>query len=285
MPDLGLTLNAGIRVVACKTPTLPPASTTNSVFFGKKDFFVVDPATPYPEEQERFDHIVEQRMNQGHQLKAIVLSHHHHDHMGDALRVSQKFKAPLWGHGANGPLLPFKLDREITDGELLSEKNDKERFQAIFTPGHAPGHLCVFDQDSRILFAGDMITAESTVLIEPKLGNMADYLASLQKLLDLNPSTVIPSHGFPIEKGAQKIRLTLAHRHLRIEQLGALLPKEKSQALRAEDLVSAIYGQQIDELTRKLAALSLSSSLKYLAEQGKVEHDQDKLLWWKKSLN
>lgn len=258
---------AYILPIAYKSATLAPADSTNAVFLGEKKFFIVDPATIYPSEQQRFDQEILRRLSLGHQFTAILLTHHHHDHSADAQRIANKFNIPIWAHEKTAALLDYPIAHLLQANEILAAGEDEPLYQAIYTPGHAPGHLCFFEAKSRILVAGDMVAAEGTVLIEPKLGDLHDYLASLQKLLDLSVSIVIAAHGPPIVKGAQKIAFTLAHRHLRLRQLSDILQNDPNAGQNIDNLVSKIYGERLDDLTKKLAALSLRSCLDYLAKE------------------
>src|SRR4051812_425032 len=71
-----------IRVLPLRTPTLPPATRTNCYIIGDAaDAVVIDPATPYADEQARLDaYLDELRIR----ITEIVLTHHHVDHVGDA---------------------------------------------------------------------------------------------------------------------------------------------------------------------------------------------------------
>lgn len=279
MAEFGVVVNERIHSVPLQSPTLPPATETNAVLIGERDFYVVDPATPYPEEQVKFDALIAVRLQKGHKFLAILLTHHHDDHVGDANRLREKFKVEIWAHVITKELVGFPVDRLMDDGFILPFAESGSPIVTIFTPGHAPGHVCFFDTESKVLVVGDMVASEGTILIEPQLGNLGDYLDSLQKLLALQPSVVIPSHGAPIKNGAQKIDYTLAHRKLRLQQLEQLLPKQAALAQSVEQLVADIYGPRISPLVRKLAALSLTSSLKLLASRGRAQRDEN-LSWW-----
>ncbi|MBH24134.1 MAG: hypothetical protein CMH57_06720 [Myxococcales bacterium] len=67
--------------VALKTLTLPPATTTNALLIGREAFVVVDPGADASREQARLAAIVDARLAAGDRLEAIVLTHHHIDHV------------------------------------------------------------------------------------------------------------------------------------------------------------------------------------------------------------
>ena len=56
------------------------------------------------------------------------------------------------------------------------------RLEAVHTPGHASNHLCFLLEQERVLFSGDHVMQGSTVVISPPDGDMAAYLASLERL-------------------------------------------------------------------------------------------------------
>ena len=74
----------GISMLSLRTPTLPPATHTNAYLVGTRECVLVEPASPYAEEIERVAGWVERFLEQGGELRAILLTHHHPDHVGGA---------------------------------------------------------------------------------------------------------------------------------------------------------------------------------------------------------
>ena len=232
--------------------TKPHFTTGNTCqyFYFRVRIFIIDPATPYESEQTRFDQLLERLTAEGKKLKAVVLSHHHHDHVGDARRVALKWGLPIWGHKQTSEKLGYTFERYLVDGDYLG------RWQALHTPGHAVGHLCFWCPEQRSLIAADMVAEESTIIIEPHDGGtLKAYMESLRRLIALEPKTLTPSHGHLRTDGVELLRKTLSHREKRIEQICYHL-SDATQSLTARGLVEAIYAGDIPEAVYPLAELS-----------------------------
>ncbi len=192
----------GVVGFATRTPTLPPATHTNSYALGERELLLVEPASPYPEEQRAFVEWARGLESQGRELKAIFLTHHHIDHVGGALALSRELQLPLLAHPATAAHLAaaWPADgRQLDDGEtLLLDGAVPQRWQVLHTPGHAPGHLCLYEAALGQLVVGDMVASVGTILIEPGDGHMATYLEQLKRLSALGASLALPAHGDPI---------------------------------------------------------------------------------------
>src|SRR5258705_7687839 len=96
--------------------------------------------------------------------------------------------------------------------------------RAIHTPGHSPDHLCFWEQDSQLLFCGDLAWKGSTVVIPSTHGgDIAAYLASLERVIELAPTVMLPAHGEVIDRPIELLREYIDHRMLREQQvIGAL---------------------------------------------------------------
>ena len=210
-------------------------------------------------------------MAEGKEPKAIVLSHHHHDHVGDAQRVAQKWRLPIWGHKQTAEKLSLNFDRYLMDGDALGS------WHLLHTPGHAVGHLCFWNPQQRSLVAADMVAEESTIIIEPHDGGILKaYMESLKRLIALKPKTLTPSHGHLRTDGAALLSQTLSHRQKRIEQIQEHLTGSQ-KPISARQLVTAIYAGDVPEAVYPLAELSVISSLLFLLEKGVVTQEGE--LW------
>src|SRR5258708_10295159 len=86
----------GIRVLALRTPTLPPAAHTNVYLVGPErgPQAVVDPGSPYPDQQALLDSVVAAEADAGRPLAMVLLTHHHGDHVGGAAAAAARSQVP-----------------------------------------------------------------------------------------------------------------------------------------------------------------------------------------------
>lgn len=216
----------GVHLLPLRTPTLPPATHTNAFLLGHRDMVLVDPATPFEDEQERLLEALQVARGQGATLRAIWLSHHHIDHVGAVERLRRELDLPVFAHGASrGPLaqLGIRLDGELQHGQRVVLEGDPPFAITVHhTPGHTRGHLCFLLEEHGSLIAGDLVSALSTIVIDPPEGNMGDYLASLEAMLELRPRLLFPSHGPVILDAMAKLEEFHSHRLEREQQVLAL---------------------------------------------------------------
>ena len=200
-----------------RTNTLPPATHTTCYLVGRGQLLVVDPGSPYPAEQRRLQRRLARRLDRGARVQAVLLTHHHRDHTAGAMDLARDLGTPLAAHPwtlrrvlqQDGPAPAGVL--ELTGGEQLVT-DPGLTLEVLHTPGHAPGHLCLWDADRRTLLGGDMVAARGTVVINPPEGDMTQYLDSLERLARLDPAPILAAHGGPILHGRRCIAKLLAHR-------------------------------------------------------------------------
>ncbi|HEX8953763.1 MAG TPA: MBL fold metallo-hydrolase [Polyangia bacterium] len=262
-----------IRVLPLRTPTLPPATRTNCYIVGEAARAVaIDPATPYADEQARLDAYLDA---EGIRLEAIVLTHHHVDHVGDAARLAALHGVPVLAHAETAARVAGRVQvaRTIVDGERLDY--GPRGLRAVFTPGHAPGHLCFVDAAAGAIVAGDMVASVGTIIVEPDdAGDMRQYLDSLRRLrreVDAGAATLLPAHGPPIVDGGARLDFYVAHRLEREARVAAALGAEPATVAELvpaayPDVAAALYG---------LAARSLLAHLYKLEHDGRARRHDD----------
>lgn len=138
---------AGVRLLALRTPTLPPATATNTLVVGRRRVAVIEPATPFADEQAALEALLRALQRAGAEVAAILLTHHHVDHVGHAAALRERTGAPIHAHPATAARLDFAVDVEMEDGAQV-ELGEGFALTAMHTPGHAPGHLVFFERNT-----------------------------------------------------------------------------------------------------------------------------------------
>lgn len=297
----------GVELFPARTPTLPPATHTNSYALGGRDVLLVEPATPHDDERAEWLAWARGLASNGRRIVAIVITHHHPDHVGGAAFLAKELGAPLWAHASTitrlqDPSGPVRLIDEIapagpaamfpsgaagaTFGRALADGDEidldgptPQRWRVLHTPGHAPGHVCLFEERVGAVVAGDMVASEGTILIEPRDGDMAEYLAQLDRLAGLGAKVALPAHGAPIDDPTRLFRHYVAHRLGREAKVIAALPAGPSSGGEGptvsslEDLVPVVYADTPPFLW-PIAKMSLEAHLLKLERDGKARRTE-----------
>jgi glyoxylase-like metal-dependent hydrolase (beta-lactamase superfamily II)/8-oxo-dGTP pyrophosphatase MutT (NUDIX family) len=260
----------GILLAPVRTPTLPPATHTNCYLVGEQELVLVDPASPYEDEQARLIALCESLLADGRRFREIILTHHHHDHVGGVNVLREKLGIPVRAHAKTAEILKgeVEVDGFIAPDEVIVLPGEANlRLRAVFTPGHAPGHLCFFEETTGALITGDMIAGVGSIVVDPPEGDMSEYIASLQLLRSMPVNAIYPAHGPTIPDGPSKIDEYLAHRAAREAQvLGAL---EKAGVATTEELVPFVY-TDVPAALYPLAARSLTAVIDKLVRERRV---------------
>jgi glyoxylase-like metal-dependent hydrolase (beta-lactamase superfamily II) len=254
-----------------RTPTLPPATHTNTFLIGTKEAVLIEPATPYREEQDAMVQWVQAARLRGIEPVAMIATHHHPDHVGGAMALRERLQLPLWAHAMTAQRLDgiVEIDRSIQDGERIQlDGPTPTALTALHTPGHAPGHLCFIDEATSIMIAGDMVASVGTIVVEPSDGDMLLYLESLRKMSALEPAGLLPAHGELIQDPQAILSFYIEHRLMRERKVLDAL-EARGKASRPRHLVASAYDDTPKTLW-PLALLSLEAHLIKLEREGRV---------------
>ena len=254
----------GVKLFPLRTLTLPPATHTNAYVLGTTELLVIDPGSADDAETDRLVALLLQLQAEGAVLKAVVLTHHHGDHVGGLAQLVRRLRLPVWSHARTADRLDVKTDRLLVDGEVLTLGD--MRWRVLHTPGHARGHVCLYDEASRAAVVGDMVAGFGTIVIDPPEGDMIDYLAQLRRLEALPVTTLYPSHGPAIPDGPGKLAEYLQHRLWREEKVLAALG---AGPVTLEELVPRAY-DDVNAFVQPIAERSTFAILGKLAREGRV---------------
>ncbi len=263
----------GFKMIPLRTPTLPPATHTNCFVVGGDEVVIIDPGSPYVEEQAKLDDLLGNLLKSGVRLREIIITHLHPDHILGVNHVAEKFKIPVAAHRLTAEEInsEIKVDRFIEDNEIIFLRGVRDvKLQALWTPGHARGHLSFYEESTGTLLTGDCVVGIGTVVIAPPEGNMSDYLQSLQRYLALqNLSALLPAHGPVLADARGKIEEYILHRAAREKMIVELLAKEP---LTIPVIVKIVY-KGVPESLHKLAALSVQAHLDKLLNEEKIQQN------------
>lgn len=263
----------GIVLAPLRTPTLPPATTTNCYLVGHERLWVVDPGSPEPGEQQRLLHLLGELRGRGASVEGILVTHHHPDHIGGVNALSQALDLPVRGH----PLTLSRLEPGHKAGAPLDEGGrialgrapdgtSGWELLAIHTPGHDRGHLCFRESRYGAMLVGDMLSTISTIIVDPPEGHLATYLQSLERLAQSPMTTLYPAHGPAMRDGQRLVKQYLRHRRQRETKLVEVLGQGGGTV---EELLPKVYWDADPRLYR-FAARSLLAGLQKLQEEGRA---------------
>lgn len=270
-------MRRGVVLVPLRTPTLPPATHTNCYVVGGARPAVVDPGASDPAQQKILESVLAELSREGKKPSRILLTHHHHDHVGGAVPLAKALGVPVCATRATrdaiSPGVP--VDEIVEDHARFDVGEGHPPLEALVTPGHARGHLC-FVTDGALL-SGDLILGLGTTVIDPPDGDMGDYMTSLEKLAGMKLGALFPGHGPVLASAMSKIHEYQAHRFERENQILEALSAGKDTP---EAIVGAVY-TDVPEAMHGLAARSVLAHLEWLASKGAVKKASEG--HWKRS--
>ncbi len=199
------------------------------------------------------------------ELARVVVTHGHTDHASGAEAIAQRWpraeflKMPWPDRDPR-----YRVDwLALRDG--VQVRAGDAVLRAIHTPGHAPDHLCFFHEESRTLLCGDLVIKGGTVVVPGSgQGSLRAYLASLQRVLEVRPATLLPAHGPEIGDPTPLIQHYLDHRRRREEQIVAAL----GDGCRTPEAIADLIYQGLAADLRGAAVESV------LAHLGKLREDR-----------
>ena len=260
----------GITVVPVRTPTLPPATHTNTWIVGDGQLTVIDPASPWEDQQAHLFASLRARIDRGERIERLFLTHHHLDHVSGAADLQQRLRAvgqdvPIAAHAITAALVADRLEVDVHIEHEQALACGGRTLVAHLTPGHAPGHLALHDPDSGVVVAGDLVAGIGTIAIDPEEGDLQQYLDSLAYVSGLEPTRLLPAHGPVLEHPETVLSFYVAHRHARTEQIRDAL--DRLGRATPLELAPHVY-PELDVGYHPLAAAQILTHLKWLDRFG-----------------
>ena len=277
MPDLtpGVpsALSPLVRRVVAPNPGPFTGPGTNTYLVGIDEVAVIDPG---PDVKSHIDAIVGASMKE--RVRWVVLTHTHPDHAPGTARLVKATRAEVVAFGKHrdkdSDIVP---DRVIGEGDTL--EGSEWGLEVLYTPGHAPNHLCFLLEEERVLFTGDTVLDGMYSVVSPaRGGDMAVYVQTLERLRRLRLTRLCPGHGDVIEEPRARIDEYLAHRKQRGQQILRLV--RKRGPVKVKEIVDTLYGS--DGLPPELieaAGWQVHAHLVELKAEGKVAGTNARAAW------
>jgi len=262
-------MRKGIVLVPVRTPTLPPATHTNCYVVGGNELIVIDPASPYPEERELLDSVLEQMTAEGRRIREIWLTHRHSDHISGANHLRERWDVPIAAHEITAQEIfgIVEVDRFLSDGDVVDLVGDPGwTLRVVHTPGHARGHVCIFEERRGSLITGDMMAGVGTIVIDPPEGHMGTYLESLTQMEAMEPSALFFAHGPASGTAPEKLREYIDHR---VERETNILLAWQDGKTTSDAIVPEVY-TDVHPKMWGLAERSVAAHLEKLREEGRI---------------
>ncbi|MEG6508839.1 MBL fold metallo-hydrolase [Methyloligella sp. 2.7D] len=263
----------GVRRIVANNPGPYTFLGSNTYIVGQGEVAVIDPG---PADKAHLAAIAE--ATRGERITHILLTHRHRDHCDGARPLQAALGGEIYAFGIEGKrgnaVIPgmedytdfgLQPDRVLADGETV--RGAGWALDVIHTPGHARDHLCFALVGQRTVFTGDHVMGWNTTVIAPPEGSLAEFLASMEKLLDRNDKAFLPGHGGQILTPRRVVRAYMMHRKWREQTILACLEEGVNTIA---PIVDRLYGG-LEPGLKGAAALSVFAHLEYLIERGQVE--------------
>ena len=258
-------LSPMVRRIVADNPGMMTGPGTNTYLVGIDEIAVIDPG---PGDDAHLDAIAGCG---GDRIRWILLTHTHEDHSPGAAGLKKRTGAEILAFGPGEGRGKVRLDGTLGDGAVIEAT--EFHLTALHTPGHASNHLCYLLNEERTLFTGDHIMQGSTVVISPPDGDMAAYLASLERLKTIRPrlKAIAPGHGHVIDDPLGRDRPVRSPTGSPARRRCSTCCVTRGTATIA-DLVEEIYADVAPEL-HPVARRTVWAHLRKLADEGAAKGD------------
>lgn len=256
-------------------------------------------------------------------ISQVVATHFHLDHYGLAGKVRKISGAKVALHQKESPFIELRHipteqrlqgmtdwlckngvpEEEIPEVDFAMEMESPDvflsggerldtglfDFEVVWTPGHSPGHICLYDKEKRLLISGDHIIADITPEIGayPMSGSnpLGDYLDSLRKVDKLDVELVLPGHGSPFDYLQRRVNEILDHHRGRMKNILDILEDGPMTAYGIASRIpwipqkGGVLWQDLDHFNRRMALMETLAHLGLLAKDEEVGKVATPDLW------
>lgn len=181
------------------------------------------------------------------EVKRGVLTHHHEDHVGGAAALQEELGLPLHASASAAAILaeglrmpPYRRAIWGRPRRFRAEPLEEQigRLRVIPTPGHAATHVCLFDEERRWLFSGDLYVHEKVRYLR-RVEDAREHIASLRRVLALEPELLICDHAGILEHAQERLA-----RKIRFwEDLAGEARKLRDQGHSMKDIAHRLLGR------------------------------------------
>ncbi|HEX7726573.1 MAG TPA: MBL fold metallo-hydrolase, partial [Rhizomicrobium sp.] len=236
---------------------------------------VIDPG---PDDASHVDAL--KRALEGRRVTHILVTHTHADHSPAAKPLKEWSGAKTYAFGPHGSGkledgvrveeggdMQFTPDVRVKDGEII--KGNGFTFECVFTPGHTSNHMCYALKEENALFTGDHVMGWSTTVVTPPDGDMAQYMASVKKLMARDDAILYPTHGAPVTDPKPFLAAYLEHRLDREKQIVACI---RDGLTTIPQMVARMYAD-VDKRLHPAASRSVLAHLIQLENENRAVND------------
>lgn len=186
------------------------------------------------------------------EVRQLVNTHHHEDHTGGDALLSTSLGLPIAAPMESLPILRnarrLEFYRRLVWGQprpVVAQPLEDQvvtpqyRFVVVPTPGHSPDHVCLFEPIERWLFTGDLFIHERARYLRVD-EDARQILASLKRVLQLDPRVLLCSHAGLVEDGCRAVERKIAYWESLLQQARAL--RDRGSTL--EQITEALLGSE-----------------------------------------
>jgi glyoxylase-like metal-dependent hydrolase (beta-lactamase superfamily II)/8-oxo-dGTP pyrophosphatase MutT (NUDIX family) len=258
----------GLREIPVRSNTLPPALHTNCFLLGDDGAHrvLVDPSPWNDDECEELFNVVAPLG-----VKELFLTHHHPDHCERADALARRLGVGIALSVDTAERIAWRTprffdgitQRLVGDGDIVTHWLGRP-VRALAVPGHDEGQLALMPDDRAWCIVGDLIQGIGTVVIHKPEGHMGRYFRSLERIIDLAPKVIVPSHGIAM---GTTFRLEETLRHRKLREASVLELHRAGQTI--DQMLATIY-RDLDPRLLPLARENIETHLEKLREEGLV---------------